>query len=78
MSKYIEVSAEWLREVIKGRIQFRKCPLCDPDAIEIQAYGADGEPCASDQPDATRYNCENCDEIGFIELPIMEGGLNEC
>lgn len=69
MSKYIDCDSGWLRDVITGKIRFRKCPLCDPNGVEIQAYDENGEPCTSDHPEATRYKCENCDEVGFLEIP---------
>jgi hypothetical protein len=66
---YSECSHDWLRAVISGEIQFRKCPACDNKGIEYQVYDENGETCPSDAPTATRYKCEKCHGIAFIEIP---------
>lgn len=66
---YIDCSPDWIRGVITGKIQFRKCPVCDNNAIEHQAYDENGEPCGSDVENSERYPCENCEQIGYIEIP---------
>lgn len=65
----IVIHPDYLREVIKGTIQFRKCPLCDADGIELQAYDEDGEPCDAGKEGAHRSDCESCDGVAFIEIP---------
>ena len=67
--KYTECSNEWLRGVINGEIRFRKCPTCDNNGIEHQAYNAEGTPCDADDDTAERYPCEKCDGIAYIEIP---------
>lgn len=67
--KYTDCSNEWLREVIQGKITFRKCPSCDNEGIEIQSYDENGEPCNSDDETAQRYTCENCEGVAYIEIP---------
>jgi hypothetical protein len=69
MQNYFEVETDYLRGVITGKIQFRKCPQCDNEGIEIQAYGDDGNPCAPTAPDAFRYPCRACIGLGFVEIP---------
>jgi len=65
----IDMDSEYFRGVITGKIRYRKCPLCDNNGVEIQAYDDMGEPCQSDHPEAQRHPCEACDEVGFIEIP---------
>lgn len=60
----------YLNQVIRGKIQFRKCLNCDADGIELQSYDDSGNPCAGDHPDARRERCEDCRGLGFIQLPI--------
>lgn len=61
---------EYLNQVIRGIIKFRKCPNCDVDGIELQHYsGATGEACKSDDPEAYRDFCQDCEGLAFIEIP---------
>lgn len=70
MSYYsMQFEIDWVRDVISGKINFRKCPLCDKDGIEIQAYDDNGNPCASDHPEARHETCESCQGLAFIEIP---------
>ena len=55
--KYFSISADCLREVIQGKIEFRKCPNCDKEGIELQAYNDNDEPCNPDDKDAIRQTC---------------------
>lgn len=66
------LSAKKLRSIIVGKTQYRKCLHCDVDGICIQAYDCDGNPCASDHPDAMRDICENCDGLAFVESNLSE------
>jgi hypothetical protein len=59
----------YLNKVIRGKIQFRKCPNCDADGRELQSYDENGDPCSSENPTAERFWCEDCDGLGFIEIP---------
>ena len=61
---------EYLNQVIRGIVKFRKCPSCDVDGIELQAYDYNGEPCPSDTVDSHRDDCEDCDGLGFIQIPF--------
>ena len=63
------VSEEWLNYVIRGKVEWRKCPNCDADAIEFQSYDENGEPCENDAPTAFRESCDDCEGVGFIEIP---------
>lgn len=65
----MECEYEWLRDVIKGEIKFRKCPVCDNEGIEHQSYNEHGEPCDATHPEALRYTCESCKGLAFIEIP---------
>ncbi len=69
MKSDIVCETDWLRDVIKGVITFRKCPQCDNEGREIQCYDSDGEPCLPDNEDATRHTCESCNGLAFIEIP---------
>ena len=60
---------EWLRGVISGEIIFRKCPTCDNDGIEIQAFDENGLPCSLDAETAERRICEKCDGVAYIQRP---------
>ena len=66
---YTECSNEWIRGVINGTITFRKCPNCDSEGIENQAFDENGDPCSPDNETAHRETCEKCDGIAFIEIP---------
>lgn len=69
MNCEITVDSAYMRGVINGTITFRKCPNCDSDGVEIQSYDDNGEPCKSADENATRYACDKCNGIGFIEIP---------
>ena len=62
---------EYLNLVIRGKIQFRKCPNCDVEGRELQCYDCYGEPCSHDDPNVNDFNefCEDCDGLAFIEIP---------
>lgn len=65
----IYVTSEELRDIILGKITYRKCPCCDSNGTEY--WDIDGEvvlPYA--HPDWEDYNqgeCENCDGVGYIQ-----------
>lgn len=65
----IYVEESFMRGVINGTVRFRKCPACDNDGIEYQAYGDNGEPCASGHEEATRYTCKACGGVAYIQIP---------
>ena len=67
--KYIECGTDWLRDVIAGKIQFRKCPSCDNAGIGYQAWDENGETCSAEAETAERYSCEKCQGIAYLELP---------
>jgi len=67
--KYTECANDWIRGVITGEIKFRKCPVCDNEGIEYQAFNDEGEPCLPEDETARRETCEKCDGIAFIEIP---------
>lgn len=69
---WFQLSTEQLRNIIIGKTLYRKCPLCDNDGLEFQAINSDGNPCASDHPDAMRDICENCDGLAFIKSNLSE------
>jgi hypothetical protein len=66
---YTECENDWLRAVISGEIRFRKCPTCDNDGVEHQAYDENGNPCSADDETAERHTCEKCKGVAYIELP---------
>jgi len=68
--QYISCSKEWLRDVIIGKIQFRKCPACDTDGVGITKYDENGEPAPSEYEGETmRYECDCCQGLAFLENP---------
>lgn len=70
MEKDFLVEAAWINQVIRGKIQFRKCPNCDIEGVELQHWSPDsGEKCGSEEDGAYREACQDCDGIGFIEIP---------
>lgn len=66
---YTECENDWLRAVISGEIRFRKCPTCDNEGIEYQAYDENGNACSSDVETAERHTCEKCDGVAYLQLP---------
>ena len=66
---YWSVDQKWLNHIIRGKIEFRKCPNCDKDGIELQAYDMCGNPCDISEKDSLRDMCGDCQGLGFIELP---------
>lgn len=66
---YTNCSNEWIRQVISGEITFRKCPACDSNGIEYQAYNEYGNSCNADDETAERHPCEKCDRIAYIQIP---------
>lgn len=67
----IECDSDYLRCVINGNIRFRKCPQCDNEGMSLIAYNSDGDPCSSQEPDASKSECEACDGVAFIEIPDL-------
>jgi len=60
---------EYLNQVIRGIIKFRKCPNCDNEGIELQHYsGETGEPCLPTDTEAFREFCDDCEGLGFIQI----------
>lgn len=59
---------EWVNRVIRGVVKFRKCPSCDVDGVGLIAYNEDGE-LAKDGEESYRELCEDCNSLGFVEVP---------
>jgi hypothetical protein len=59
---------EYLNQVIRGIIEFRKCPCCDNDGIELQAYDGNGDPCTAQTEGAWRDVCHDCEGLAFIQI----------
>lgn len=64
-----ELEAEELREIILGKIVYRKCPCCDKEGMEY--WSEDGEEVGpAPKPEwGEFYNegeCENCKGLGFV------------
>lgn len=76
----IEVTAEELRDIIKGNLSFRRCPDCVGKGY-LMCNGETGEPwenqsqAESEVQDALgediyyEYPCDTCNSIGYIEVP---------
>ena len=76
MSIYVEV--EWLRDVILGKIAFKKCPQCDMNGTEYWTRdGISIHPTqVKDILEVERGSCQNCDGLGFVELPSNDTCVN--
>ena len=60
---------KYLNQVIRGLIHFRKCPNCDASGMDLQSYDDCGEPCKSDDKEAQRFPCGDCEGLAFIRVP---------
>lgn len=78
MSSYIECSKEWLRDVIKGKIEWRRCPDClgrgylwfgEEEVHPNQSLSEEQLEEECGQWGSTEF-CENCGGLGYIELPM--------
>lgn len=68
----MDAETKYLNRIIRGKIQFRKCPSCDLEGKELIAYDENDLPCSPDQEGSIRYFCEDCRGLGFIELPFAD------
>ena len=66
----MDQETEYLNNVIRGLIQFRKCPNCDAEGRELQAYDDNGMPCSIEADGAYRERCESCKGLGFTRIPL--------
>lgn len=75
----IWVEIDWLRDVILGKIEWRKCPSCAGKGVEYY-NGETGEVWSNMQDNEWKVKealgdnfytetCENCKGLGFIEIP---------
>lgn len=69
-SGYMEVEKDWMRDLIRGKIIFRKCPDCDKDGR--QYWDENGENCQPSPKEEWGENygegpCETCDGLGYLE-----------
>lgn len=69
MNKSSDLENDYLRRIILGHINFRKCPACDNQGIGFQTWNESGEPCLPTDETAWRETCEECDGVAFIEIP---------
>lgn len=66
--KYIELSAEEIRNIITGKTTYRKCPLCDNEGVELTPYNDDGNFVSNDYEGEKYWDeCANCNGIAFIK-----------
>lgn len=68
MSRFFDVEKEWLRDVILGKIKFKKCMKCDAEGYEW--WTEEGVPLHPSQASPDRDNsgqCEQCDGLGYVE-----------
>ncbi len=61
---------EYLNQVIRGIVTFRKCPSCDVEGVNLQAYDENGDACSSSEEDSHRDYCEDCGGLAYIQLPF--------
>lgn len=79
MAAYYELSKEELRDVIFGRIQYRKCPACDNDGVEW--YNGKTGDAARPFPDPSwgkwteSQECPECDGLGFVPFYVYQNNL---
>jgi hypothetical protein len=65
----MDITPEELREIILGKITFRKCPCCDNDGYEYwdeNGISALPSPHPSWKDNYTKGACQNCHGIGYI------------
>ena len=68
MSNYFDVEKAWLRDVILGKIKFKKCMKCDADGKEW--WSEEGVLLHPSQANPEKDNsgpCEVCDGLGYVE-----------
>lgn len=64
----ILIEPDFLNHIIRGLVQFRKCPECDIDGIELQWYDDDGNAVkAGSDGSRSTCMCESCKGVGFIQ-----------
>jgi hypothetical protein len=72
MTNGVNVDIDFLRAIILGKVQFRKCPCCDMEGL---IYFNDDDSPALASPKAEwgdeyhSEDCENCDGLAFIQIP---------
>ncbi len=70
MSASITLSKDQLRDIILGKVTFRKCPSCDNNGVEYWCglTGAGAGPFARPEwgENCESGDCENCDGLGYI------------
>ena len=74
---YLTVEPEYLREIITGKIQFRKCPICFGTGVEwwewdeaqenVKRNITEDEAAGMDSEQVGSEPCRDCEEIGFVE-----------
>lgn len=74
---YLTYEPEYIREIITGKITFRKCPICFGTGVErwewdeaqenVARHITEDEAMGMDEDRTGSEPCQNCEEIGFIE-----------
>jgi hypothetical protein len=69
-SRYIDVEIDWLRDMIRGKIIFRKCPDCDKDGLvffDENGQNASPNPRPEWGENYDSSQCETCEGLGYLE-----------
>ena len=64
------LDAEEVRDLILGKLKYRKCPCCDNNGVEYwdgeTGMGASPSPSGINPEWLAWGSCENCNGLGFI------------
>ncbi len=74
MNNYFELSRDELREIILGKIHYRKCPNCDNNGREYWDENGEGVSPFPREEWGDNYNegaCENCDGLGYVQSTLI-------
>lgn len=64
------IDIEELKDLIKGKIQWRKCPECDNNGLQYfdgaTGMGVSASPSGIDPEELAWENCDNCHGLAYI------------
>lgn len=64
------IDIEELKDLIKGKIQWRKCPECDNNGLQYfdgaTGMGVSSSPSGIDPEELAWENCDNCYGLAYI------------
>lgn len=71
----MEISIEELRNIILGKIQYKKCPCCDNNGFEYwdeEGISVLPSPLPEWGENYGKGICENCNGLGFIQICLQQ------